>query len=160
MECHSRTLSTKKLINLTKAYLEGCTNAIRLEGRHSTFFRISSSINQETLLFRNPSSRILLAFADDIHIVGNIILNVKEEFFILEKTAKEFGLRINEDKTKYMVAAKAARTDRRNSVSQNVTMNYYNFERIHESPLITILHKRSTKECKGAIDAITIFEKE
>lgn len=139
----------KKLINLTKACVEGSTSAVRVEGKLSTFFTINSGLKQgdalspllfnivlessvrrantETLLFRNRGPRIILAFADDIDIVGNTTIDVKEEFMNLENTAKEVGLRINENKTKYMATT---RTERRDRIGQNVTMDQYNFERV------------------------------
>ena len=44
----------------------------------------------------------LLAYADDIDIIGRSPKAVKETFSKLEKAAKNMGLKINEKKTKYM----------------------------------------------------------
>lgn len=44
----------------------------------------------------NQGPRIILAFGDDIDIVGNTTVSAKEQFIKLEKAAKEVGLRINE----------------------------------------------------------------
>jgi hypothetical protein len=44
----------------------------------------------------------VLAFADDINITDTSLRVVKEAFINLEKAAKEIGLIINEDKTKFM----------------------------------------------------------
>jgi len=70
------------------------------------------------LLFGDQRPRLILAFADDIDIVGNSTVVIKEEFFKLESTAKEVEL--NEIKTKYMATI---RTERRDRIGQNVTMD-------------------------------------
>jgi len=64
----------------------------------------------------------LLAFADDIDAVGNLIL--KDLFLRMETQAGQMGLRVNEEKTKYMPTS---RTGRRDRVGQNVTVGKYNF---------------------------------
>ena len=54
--------------------------------------------------------------------------DAKEVFTLFENGAKEVGLEVNEDKTKYMVATKNPRP----RVRQNVTINEYNFEVVKE----------------------------
>lgn len=39
-------------------------------------------------------------------------INVREKFIKVEKAAKQVGLKINEDKTKYMTTARTEREDR------------------------------------------------
>jgi sorting nexin-29 len=51
---------------------------------------------------RNKKSIQVLAFADNINIIGRSLRVVKEAFLNLEKAAKEIGLTVNEDKTKFM----------------------------------------------------------
>jgi sorting nexin-29 len=43
-----------------------------------------------------------LAYADDIDIIARSRKALKEAFLSLERAAKEMGLRINEEKTKYL----------------------------------------------------------
>jgi hypothetical protein len=49
--------------------------------------------------------RQLLAYADDIDIVGRSQAAVRDAYLALEEEAAKVGLRINEQKTKYMIAA-------------------------------------------------------
>jgi len=78
-------------------------------------------------LFSRYGPRLLLAFADDIDVVGNTVLTVNDLFSMVETQAAQMGLRINENKTKYMLTSRTGRGDR---VGQNVTMKEYNFERV------------------------------
>ncbi|XP_069690386.1 uncharacterized protein [Periplaneta americana] len=47
---------------------------------------------------------LVMAFADDIVIIGRSLKYVEEAFLALEKSGKEMGMVINEGQTKYMVA--------------------------------------------------------
>lgn len=49
---------------------------------------------------------ILMAFCHDVDIMGNITINVKEEFSKLEQAVKQRGIRINDVKTKYKASAR------------------------------------------------------
>ena len=44
----------------------------------------------------------LLAYADDIDIIVRSQIAVKEAFLLLEKAARVMGLKVNEEKTKYL----------------------------------------------------------
>lgn len=72
------------------------------------------------MLFGDQGPRLILAFADDIDIIGNSMDAIKEEFFKLENAAKEVGLRINEIKTKYMATIRNELKDR---IGQNVIIH-------------------------------------
>jgi hypothetical protein len=48
----------------------------------------------------------LLAYADDIDIVGRSQSAVRNAYLALEEEAAKVGLKINEQKTKYMIAAR------------------------------------------------------
>jgi hypothetical protein len=52
----------------------------------------------------------LLAYADDIDIVGRSQSAVRDSYLALEREAAKVGLKINEQKIKYMVAARNDRT--------------------------------------------------
>lgn len=69
----------------------------------------------------------MLTFANDLDIVVNSSIYVKKDFVKLENSGKLLGLRINEDKAKYMVTT---RTGRRDRIGLNVFMNQYKFGRI------------------------------
>jgi hypothetical protein len=48
----------------------------------------------------------LLAYADDVNILGGSIREVKENTGALVVTAKEIGLEVNADKTRYMAMSR------------------------------------------------------
>ena len=59
-----------------------------------------SQINTKGTIY-NKSIKIL-AYADDIDIVGRTVNSVKEAFLSLSKAAEKVGLIVNEGKTKFM----------------------------------------------------------
>jgi hypothetical protein len=68
----------------------------------------------------------LLAYADDIDIVGKSQLVVRDAYLALEREAAKVRLKINEQKTKYMVAAWNDMTIR--DVGQSVAIGDKHFE--------------------------------
>jgi hypothetical protein len=66
---------------------------------------------QTTGTIYNKESQ-LLAYADDIDIVGRSESAVRDAYLALEREAAKLGLKINEQKTKYMIAARNDRTIR------------------------------------------------
>jgi hypothetical protein len=72
----------------------------------------------------------LLAYTDDIDIVGMSLSTVRNAYLALEGEAAKVGLKINEQKTKYMVAAKNDRTIR--DVGQSVTIGNKHYEFVKE----------------------------
>lgn len=69
----------------------------------------------------------IMAYADDIVILGRSLRNVIEVFIALDQAAVNIGLRINEHKMKYMCM------ERKNDVTrQNLTIDNYNFEGVNE----------------------------
>jgi hypothetical protein len=54
----------------------------------------------------------LLAYADDIDIVGTSQSAVRDAYLALKKEVAKVGLKINEQKTKYIIAAQNDRTIR------------------------------------------------
>jgi hypothetical protein len=73
--------------------------------------------NKETQLF---------AYADDIDIVGRSQSAVRDAYLALEGEAAKVGLKINEQKTKYMIAARNDTTIR--DVEQSVAIGEKHFE--------------------------------
>jgi hypothetical protein len=72
----------------------------------------------------------LLAYADDIDIVGRSQSAVRDAYLALEGEAAKVGLKINEQKTKYMIAARNERTIR--DVGQSVAIDDKHFEVVKE----------------------------
>jgi hypothetical protein len=72
----------------------------------------------------------LLAYADDIDIVGRSQPAVRDAYLALEGEAAKVGLKINEPKTKYMIAARNDRTIR--DVGQSVAIGDKHFEVVKE----------------------------
>lgn len=113
-----------KLIRLIKMTLQDVQCVVRAQGHLSEQFHTERGVRQgdglACLLFNlaldgavrrakiqlegtvfNKSVQ-LLAYADDIDLIGRSLSAVKEAFISLEKAARDIGLRVNEEKTKYM----------------------------------------------------------
>jgi hypothetical protein len=58
----------------------------------------------------------LLAYADDVNIMGGSVHTVKENVEALVAATKEIGLEVNADKTKYMVMSRDMNAGRDDSV--------------------------------------------
>jgi predicted rRNA methylase YqxC with S4 and FtsJ domains len=123
-----------KLIRLTKATLTIVTCCVKIQNDCSESFETRQGLRQGdvlyTLLFNvvlkvivrranlqtngtmfNKETQ-LLAYADDIDIVGKSQSAVRKAFLALEGEAAKVELKINEQKTKYMIAAQNDRTIR------------------------------------------------
>lgn len=61
---------------------------------------------------------------DDLNILGRSILTVKEVFGKFENATKEVGLKMNEDRTKFLLQTRKQKI----RLGQNVTFDRYNFE--------------------------------
>ncbi|KAJ4450830.1 hypothetical protein ANN_02261 [Periplaneta americana] len=77
------------------------------------------------LFLRNGYQFHVMAFADDIVIIGRSLKYVEEVFLALEKSGKEMGMVTNEGKTKYMVATGGNSGGKANSIQ----IENYKFER-------------------------------
>ena len=64
---------------------------------------------------------------DDNNFIGGTVLTIKNIFNNIDKPTEEEGLKVNEDRIKYMCVN---RMGRRNIIGQNVTVNIYNFKRV------------------------------
>ncbi|GBM36204.1 hypothetical protein AVEN_97571-1 [Araneus ventricosus] len=113
-----------KLVNLTKASLSNVRCRIKIQNHLSESFTAERGLRQgdslACLLFNLTLKKCirvsgldrkgtlwnrslqLLAYADDIDIIGRSERAVKEAFRALEISATDMGLSINEDKTKIM----------------------------------------------------------
>jgi hypothetical protein len=70
----------------------------------------------------------LLAFADDVNILGGSVHTVKENAEALVVATKEIGLEVNADKTKYMVMSR----DRNAWRGYGVKVDNSSVERVEE----------------------------
>jgi hypothetical protein len=77
----------------------------------------------------------LLAYADFIDIVGRSQSAVRDAYLALEREAAKVGLKINEQKTKYLIAARNDRTIR--DVGQSVAIGEKHFEVVKEFVYLT-----------------------
>ena len=68
----------------------------------------------------------MLAYADDIDIIGRTQSDVNGAFVSIEAEAAKMGLTVNEGKTKYMLSSRKDIQHRR--FGQNVTIDRHNFE--------------------------------
>jgi hypothetical protein len=68
----------------------------------------------------------LLAYADDIVLIGKNETEIRQIFVGMENAARKFGLQINKEKTKYMIV------ESKNTLKQNkigyLKIKYYKFE--------------------------------
>ena len=70
----------------------------------------------------------LLAYADDVNILGGSIHTLKENAEALVAATREIGLEVSADKTKYMVMSRGQNAGRIHSVR----MDNSTFERVEE----------------------------
>jgi hypothetical protein len=149
--CQSST-SLKKLIHLTRATLTIVTCCVKIQNDCSESFETRQGLRQGdvlyTLLFNvvlevivrrtnlqttgtiyNKETQ-LLAYADDIDIVGRSQSAVQDAYLALKGEAAKVGLKINEQKTKYLIAARNDRTIR--DVGQSVAIGDKHFEVVKE----------------------------
>jgi hypothetical protein len=119
---------TTKLIRLTKATLTIVTCCVKIQNECSESFETRQGLRQgdvlSTPLFNfvlevivrranlqttgtiyNKETQ-LLAYADDIDIVGRSQSAVRDAYLALEGEVAKVGLKINEQKTKYMITAR------------------------------------------------------
>jgi hypothetical protein len=83
-------------------------------------------VNQDGLKLNGTHQ--LLAYADDVNILVGSIRAVKENAEALVVAAKEIGLEVNADKTKYMVMSRDRNAERTHSMKTDNS----SFERVDE----------------------------
>jgi hypothetical protein len=91
----------------------------------------------------------LLAYADDVNILGESIRAVKENAEAVEVAAKEIGLEVNANKTKYMVMSRDQNAGRTHSMKNDNS----SFERVDEFKyLVTTLTNQNSIQKKLRAD--------
>jgi len=141
----------RKLINLTGMTLRNTTGRVKVENMMTEEFAINKGLRQgdalSTQLFsvvlgkvmrhiqinkgRNIYTRTLqiLAYANDVNLIGRSTGRLNDAVLQVEEGANEVGLRINEEKTKYMI-------NTRNKVrfrnEKHLEVYNYEFERVGE----------------------------
>ncbi|XP_055387207.1 uncharacterized protein LOC129615849 [Condylostylus longicornis] len=167
----------KKLTNLimmtlhnTKAKVlvqKSCTNIFDITSRVKQGDEISTIIFNLTLhyalkdlhiegnIFTRPYQ--IYAYADDIAIMSRSKRDLIEIFTRLDQQTRRIGLKINENKTKYMIVSRS--NTRR--VAQNITINDYNFEGIYKTILRPILSYSSETWTlsQSDINGLRVFER-
>jgi hypothetical protein len=86
----------------------------------------------------------LLAYADDVNILGGSLQNVKGNAEALVVATKESGLEVNADKTKYMIMARDQNAGRRHSMK----IDNSSIERVDEFKYLgtTFINQNSIQE--------------
>jgi len=83
-------------------------------------------VNQDGLKLNGPHQ--LLAYADDVNILGGSIHTLKENAEALVAATRKIGLEVSSDKTKYMVMSRDQNAGR----IQSVRIDNSTFERVEE----------------------------
>ena len=99
-------------------------------------------VNQDGLKLNG--THLLLAYADDVNILGGSVHTVKENAEALVVATKEIGLEVNADKTKYMVMS----GDRNAGRGHSVKIDNTSIERVEEFKYLgtTLTDQNSVQE--------------
>jgi len=156
----------RKLVRLIKMSLTGAYSRVRVGKNVSDRFPIRNRLKQgdalTPLLFnfaleyairkvlvnqdglKLNGTHQLLAYADDVNILGGSIHTLKENAEALVAATREIGMEISADKTKYMVKSRDQNAGRNHSVR----INNNTFERVEEFKYLgtTLTHQNSIPE--------------
>jgi hypothetical protein len=99
-------------------------------------------VNQDGLKLNGTHQ--LLAYADDVNILGGNVHTVKENAEALVVATNEIGLEVNADKTKYMIMSR----DRNAGRSHSMKIDNSSIERVEVFKYLgtTLTHKNSIQE--------------
>ena len=79
----------------------------------------------------------VLAYADDIALIGKNETVIRKLFVEMESIARKFGLQINQEKTKYMIV------ERKNSLKKNkighLKIKNHKFERVENFKYLEVI---------------------
>jgi len=125
-ECTKEFKIPTKLINMCKTFVQKTRSAVRIEGILSPLFGNKTGLKQgDTLtpiLFHMALQKVIqsikmfpsgikigeeqlnvLAYADDIALIGKNEIEIRKHFVEIENIARKFGPQINQEKTKYVI---------------------------------------------------------
>uniref|UniRef100_A0A0K8SN56 Reverse transcriptase domain-containing protein n=1 Tax=Lygus hesperus TaxID=30085 RepID=A0A0K8SN56_LYGHE len=136
----------EKLIRMVEVTMRDVNCHVRVQGELSEPFQSTKGLRQgdalACILFNVALDRSIkdagldrrgtifsrsvqiLAYADDIDIIGRSQRDVKEAFLVLNREAKKMGLEVNAQKTKYMIAG------RNPSQSGDLMVGEFTFQRV------------------------------
>jgi len=99
-------------------------------------------VNQDGLKLNGTHQ--LFVYADDVNILGGSIQIVKKNAEALVVASKEIGLKVNSDKTKYMVMSQ----DQKAGQSHNIRTDNFSFERVEKFKYLgtTLTNENSVQE--------------
>ncbi|KAI5714830.1 hypothetical protein M8J77_006182 [Diaphorina citri] len=137
----------KKLINLTRITTEDTKCLVRVNGKLSEPFNVETGVKQgdctSPLLFNLILEKVIrsisvmntgitigekfniLAYADDVILIGKSEDEIKEMLTVMINTIKPFGLEVNFEKTKYMIFSREENTN-----TQTLNIGRHNLERV------------------------------
>ena len=141
-----------KLIRLLKGTLSKVMCGVKVQGKTSGLFECKTGLRQgdelSTKLFNVALEGVirraklelngtiftksiqLLGFADDVDIVGRNIRSVTDAYSRMEREANKIGLRVNEDKTKFLMVSASERT--KNLVGSHLAIGDKRFEVVND----------------------------
>jgi len=125
-----------KLMNICQTCERKARSVVRIEGTLSSFFENKRDMKQgdplSPTLFNLALQKVIqstkmipsgikfgkeqlniLAYADDIALIGTNEIKKRKLFVEMENSARKFGLQINQEKTKYLIG------ERKNSLKKN-----------------------------------------
>jgi hypothetical protein len=155
-----------KLVNVIKMTLEGSKCIVKVQGSLSQYFTIRNGLRQgdplsivlfnivlekaarenEINLNGNIYNRLYqhLAFADNVIMIARNPTAIRDAFGKFETTAKRLGLKINDDKTNFMI-----NTSREQSLPEAFEIGDHSFERTDSfkylGVVVTTKNEASTK---------------
>jgi len=145
---------------MRKTCVQKTRSALRIEGTLSSFFENKTGLKQgdplSPILFSLALQKVIqsinmvrssirigkeqlniLAYADDIALIGKNEIEIRKLFVEIENIARKFGLQINQEKTKYVIV------ERKNSLKKNkighLKMKKYRFERVENFKYLGVI---------------------
>ena len=85
-----------------------------------------ANINTRNIIYTKSSQ--ILGYADDLDVIGRTTKDVADNFLAIERAAEDVGLKINEDKTKYLLSSR--RENSHNRIGQNISIGNHRFEAV------------------------------
>ena len=169
-----------KLIRLTRMTMEHTKSQVRIQSDLSGPITTKKGLRQgdslACLLFNLALEKVirnagiqtngtifyksvqLLAYADDIDIIARSQVALREAFISLERAAGEMGLKINEEKTKYLTI----RVNKNKNQLKYCQIGNFNFESVHSfiylGSLVNVNNDNSAEiKKKGYYGLIKVF---